>query len=112
MAIYPAFAIHNLSREKGREWSALVGSLRDLPTSDPRVMAFSFTMRKLNRQFPSEDRCHDPLCPVCALDLLEKFNGSEHDLLQLYNKNLQAVSMSISSRRVRTRETLRVAAIA
>jgi hypothetical protein len=104
-ALYPAFGIRQLRDQHGRRWAELVDSLRKLPVSDPRVMAFSYTMRRLGHRM-----CGVPLCALCAAEALESFEGSEDELLALYHQNLHHVQSRIGTRRVR--RLLEVAAIA
>ncbi len=48
-ALYPAFAIDKLLHQRSQRWADLVAWLRTLPVTDPHVMAFTLTMRRLHR---------------------------------------------------------------
>jgi hypothetical protein len=113
MALYPTFAVHTLQKKHGHRWAELVDSVSKLPVSDPRVMAFSYTMRRLNRNLGFErSECHDPLCAVCATEIVKHFRGSEDDLVDMYYQNLHAIKTCIKTRTVRERVPVPVVAIA
>ncbi len=101
--IYPGFGVYKLREQRGIQWRNLVDGLRYLPLSDTRVMAFSYTMRRLRSYLNLEhSSCHKPLCAVCSADVLAQFEGSEDDLMLLYEEALRDIQT-----RIRTRATRR-----
>jgi hypothetical protein len=112
-SLYPLFGISSLRSQRGQRWADLVDWVGKLPGSDPHVMAFTMTIRRLNRMRPAEDKlCADPFCAVCAAQVVASFDGSEQELLDLYYKNLHEIQSTIRTMRVRevVRERVFVAA--
>ncbi|MBN1428504.1 MAG: hypothetical protein JXB07_08965 [Anaerolineae bacterium] len=100
-SFYPLFGINSLRGQRGQRWADLVDWIGKLPGSDPHVMAFTMTIRRLNR-LQSEDRlCPDPFCAVCAAQVVALFDGSEQELLDFYYNNLHEVQSTIRNMRVR-----------
>jgi len=100
---YPEFGIVRLSGSAGRRWADLIEWVKKLPLSDPHTMALTRTIRSLikSRQLDPSLK-HDPLCAACASTTLAAFRGSEEDLISLYHENLNAVTHSIKTMRLRT----------
>ena len=106
---YPAFGVARLRKQKGRRWAELVDTLRTLPQTDSRVMAFTLTIRRLRRsQDLSQNLCRDPFCAICASHVVDKFKGSEQELVKLYYTNLNEIEVTL--RNMPMRQAERVAA--
>lgn len=112
-SFYPLFGMNSLRSQRGQRWADLVDWVGKLPGSDPHVMAFTMTIRRLNRMRPAEEKlCSDPFCAICAAQVVSSFDGSEQELLDLYYRNLNDVQSTIRTMRVRevVRERVVVAA--
>jgi hypothetical protein len=100
--LFPAFGIDRLRRQHGQRWSELVDTLCDLPLSDTRVMAFTSLMRRLRRSHsPEHSLCDDPLCALCASQIVANYDAGEDELLNLYHENLHAIEHRIKTRTLR-----------
>lgn len=110
-SFYPLFGFSSLRSQRGQRWADLVDWVAKLPGSDPHVMAFTMTIRRLNRTRTAENKlCSDPFCAVCAAQVVASFNGSEQELLDLYYRNLNEVQSTV--RTMRVREVVRERAVA
>ncbi|MBN1313040.1 MAG: hypothetical protein JXB30_16630 [Anaerolineae bacterium] len=99
---YPAFGLARLRSRKGQRWAALVDWISTLNESTPEVMAFTLTMRRLNRSHDhSQDVCRDPFCALCATSIVDSFNGGEEALLAAYHANLAEVNHTLATMRMR-----------
>jgi hypothetical protein len=112
-ALYPAFAIDKLLHQRSQRWADLVAWLRTLPVTDPHVMAFTLTMRRLHRYGRLDGTIGgDCLCAVCAAQVVGNFRGSEEELLDFYYKNLDEVNATIKEMRARRAVTRPLAGVA
>jgi len=109
-SFYPLFGINSLRGQRGQRWADLVDWVGTLRGSDPHVMAFTMTIRRLNRLNPEDKLCSDPFCAVCAAQVVALFDGSEQELLNFYYNNLNEVQSAIQNMRVR--EDMRVRKVA
>jgi hypothetical protein len=113
MSLFPGFGVNELRDRRGRRWAELVDTLSELPSTDPRVMAFSLTLRRLSRHLgPGHHLCDDPLCAVCASRIVANYEGEESDLLAMYQGNLRAIERCLETRSIRDRILRKVEAIA
>lgn len=101
LSLYPSFGIRRLRSQREGRWAELVDQISHLPPSDPRVMAFSLTVRRLRRDLGITHTCNDPLCAVCAADILARYRGGEKELINLYNRNLKEMHHAIRAMRIR-----------
>jgi hypothetical protein len=84
-----------------------------LNPTDPQVMALSLTTRRLRRGTNLEHgTCHDPFCAVCAAQVVANFDGTEHELIELYHRNLDEIKLRLSSMRVREVVPMQITAVA
>jgi hypothetical protein len=101
-SFYPLFGVNSLRGQRGQRWADLVDWVGKLPASDAHVMAFTMTIRRLNRQSSSGEKlCSDPFCAVCAAQVVALFDGSEQELLDFYYNNLHEVQSALKNMRVR-----------
>jgi hypothetical protein len=99
---YPEFGIARLTAQHGRRWADLVAWVAGLPGSDPQVMAFTRTLRQVARTTGIRANYHDdPFCATCAADVMDRYPGSEDDLLRLYSRNLREIAHAIKTMRRR-----------
>lgn len=100
---YPAFGLSRLRGQHGHRWADLVDWISQLPESDPQVMAFTLTMRRLRRSLRLDHAiCRDPFCAICSAAVVAGFDGGEDALLALYQRNLDEIARTLAARRVRT----------
>ena len=108
-AFFPASSINLLRAQQGRRWAKLVDRVQSLPVSDPEVIAFSLTLRRLRRRSQLSDKvCRETWCVHCASEILAHYQGSEADLLQMYQQNLAEVKLRVASMRTHRHVQLRV----
>lgn len=99
-AFFPASNINLLRAQQGRRWAKLVDRIQSLSVSDPEVIAFSLTLRRLRRSNQLSDKvCKETWCVHCASEILAHYQGSEADLLQIYQQNLAEVRHRTTSMR-------------
>jgi hypothetical protein len=99
-AFFPASSINLLRAQQGRRWAKLVDHVQSLPVADPEVIAFSLTLRRLRRSNQLGDKvCRETWCVHCASEILAHYQGSEQDLLQMYQQNLAEVKRRTASMR-------------
>ncbi len=109
-AFYPTFGIKSLARKSGRRWSDLIEWISSLDSIDPEVMALSLTTRRLKEMGKlSHELCGDPGCMMCASQVLDKYDGSEEELLTIYYQNLDEINRALGNMRVRAVEIDEVA---
>jgi hypothetical protein len=108
-AFFPASSVNLLRAQQGRRWAKLVDRVQSLPVSDPEVIAFSLTLRRLRRSHQLSDKvCRETWCAHCASEVLAHFQGSESDLLQMYQQNLVEVKLRVASMRTHRHLQVRV----
>ncbi len=96
--LYPDFAVTRLGRQLGNRWAELVEQVSHLPYADPHAMAYSLTMRQLQRLRGAEPReHHNPFCAACAMRLVADFQGGEAALLDVYYENLAEIMRTSSA---------------
>lgn len=98
--MYPYFGVAHLRDQRGRSWAEIVDHVSKLGPADPHVMAFTLTLRRIRKehQLPVS-LCKDPLCAVCAADLLTHYTGSEEDLVRFYFRNYEEIQSTIKHMR-------------
>jgi hypothetical protein len=45
--------------------------------------------------------CEDPNCTICASKVLDHYDGTEEELLELYYQNLNELNRALNNMRVR-----------
>lgn len=102
---YPTYGTRQLQDRYGQSWSDLLFDLDKLPRTHPCVMAYALLIRRLNRQAGSkQSRRIDPLCTLSATKVLAQFNGTERELLKLYQKCLAEVNLTLKAMRHKERK--------
>lgn len=98
VSIYPQCGIDQIRSQQGQGWAELVEWIKTLSISDPHVMAFTLTLRRLQRR-ARLDRllCSDPLCAVCTAEVVTSFNGSEQELLSLYQTHVNEITSTLKN---------------
>src|SRR5688500_7780704 len=84
----------------GQHWAELVDYVAKLPVTDPYVMSLSLTLRRIQKRFDPTQKistCREPLCPTCASDIVERFPGTEQELLELYYRHLDEINLTLKS---------------
>jgi hypothetical protein len=100
-AVYSATGFDHLRNQIGLQWADLVEHITRLPVSDPHVMAFSLTLRRIQRslQHQSSNSSCDPQCKVCASEVASAFQGSEQELIDLYYGHLTEIRSTLKTMR-------------
>ncbi len=107
--LYPGYAANRFCRQAGRRWSELVDWVTSLPRTDPHVMAFTRTLRHINREQAGQKPIgRGPICAVCAARLVDDFQGSEEQLLELYYSNLSEITITLEKMNCKKRPLLQV----
>ena len=98
-SLFPTYALPKLLRVRGRKWARLVKRVASLPETHPEHMAYTFLMRTLDDRLRPEEGhvCMMPGCVTCALDILERYPGSERDLIREYHYALDQVRSYLAS---------------
>ena len=104
---FPSFGLSLFRTQRGQRWADLVDWVAKLPMSDPQVMAMTRTVRQVQRTSDVETSCHEPFCAICASQVIGAFRGSEQELIELYQHNLDTMRTAIAGMRVR--ETVHMA---
>jgi hypothetical protein len=99
--VYSATGFDHLRNQIGLQWADLVEHVTRLPVSDPHVMAFSLTLRRIQRSFHHQrsNSSQDPLCKVCANEVASAFQGSEQELIDLYYHHLAEIRTTLKTMR-------------
>lgn len=95
--LFPTFALPKLGRMRGRKWARMVERVADLSATHPEHMAYTLMMRRLTQIVGARDAhlCFEPGCVTCALDVLERYQGSERELMQEYHATLNEVKVFV-----------------
>lgn len=95
-SLYPHFGVARLREQHGYRWGDIVDEIHALHVTDPRVMAFTMTIKKIRKQHDlAASLCHEPFCAVCTAEILEHFGGSEEDLIHAYFGNLFEIQQTL-----------------
>jgi hypothetical protein len=114
-SLYPHFGIAKLREQHGQQWAEIVDHIRTLSVTDPYVMAFTLTVKRIRKQNKlATSQCKDPLCAVCIAEVLEYFSGSEEELVTFYFNNLHEIQQTVKlmHRQAKPQGALRVGAAA
>ena len=105
--LYPGYFTNRFRHQAGRRWSELVDWVTTLPRTDPHVIAFTRTLRKLHQEQTGHSPIgRGPICAVCAAKLLDNYQGSEDQLLELYYHNLSEINTAIKMMNCKKRPLL------
>src|SRR5687768_13950609 len=95
-SFYPHYGVAKLREQHGCRWGDLIEQVRALNVTDPRVMAFTLTVKKIRKQHRlSTSLCKDPFCAVCTAEVLEHYRGSEDELIHYYYGSLREVQQTM-----------------
>lgn len=99
--IFPARAIAALKDLRGPLWRNLVARLGPLPAHDPEVQAFVLMIARLaNCAQCSFDTFRAMQgCVSCARRVVERFRGSDEELLRQYRLTLEEVQAAQQGQR-------------
>jgi hypothetical protein len=110
---YPAFGVEKLRGHIGQQWADLVEYVSKLPVTDPNVMALSLTVRRIQKHFGHQSTtCREPLCPVCAADIMAAFPGTEQDLIEMFYTHLEEINATVKAMQRQPRPSLRQVSVA
>ncbi len=91
--LFPPKIIPSLRDACGAEWRSLVEQVKALDEADPRSLAFSLMMIRLNGCLECEADSYRAMrgCGACALQTVKRYRTSEAELLKLYSAALKDV---------------------
>ena len=92
--LFPAHLISSLRDLRGEEWRSLVDRVSALPETHPDSLAFVLMMIELDGCLKCNSNNYKFLrgCYLCATQTVQSYKGSDHDLINLYNKARQELS--------------------
>ncbi len=92
--LFPPTSIPRLARARGLAWRELVDQVVAAPADDPQNLAFSLLMIRLDGCLGCEMDSYRALrgCTACAQQTLQRFKGTDEDLLARYRKALDDIS--------------------
>ncbi len=91
--MFPPKVIPSLREACGPEWQDLVDRITRLDETDPRSLAFSLMMIRLNGCLDCETDSYRAMrgCAACALQTVRRYRANERELLRLYGLALKDV---------------------
>jgi hypothetical protein len=96
--LFPAHLISSLRELRGDEWRALVDRVAALPETHPDSLAFVLMMIELDGCLKCNSNNYKFLrgCFLCATQTVQSFKGSDGDLLELYGKARQDLTLHLT----------------
>jgi hypothetical protein len=96
--LFPAHLISSLRELRGEEWRALVDRVAALPETHPDSLAFVLMMIELDGCLRCNSNNYKFLrgCFLCATQMVQSYKGSDGDLLELYNRAKQDLSVHLT----------------
>jgi hypothetical protein len=84
--LFPPRLIRDLKDLRGDEWRELVESIAALPETHPDTLAFCLMMIRLNSCLNCFSGSYRFMrgCELCAQQTITRFQGSDEDLIALY----------------------------
>ncbi len=84
--LFPFRVVPGLRESRGEKWQALVENIMGRPETDPDALAFNLLMIRLDGCLACHADSYRALrgCTFCARQSLNRFKGSDEDLLQLW----------------------------
>lgn len=97
--LFPPTAIPRLARARGGVWRELVDRVAATPPEDPRSLAFSLLMIRLDGCLGCEMDSYRAMrgCTACAQQTLQRFKGTDEDLLVRYHKALDDITAYLTT---------------
>lgn len=97
--LFPAHLISSLRdlREDEEEWKALVDRVAVLPETHPDSLAFVLMMIELDGCMKCNSNNYKFLrgCFLCATQTVQSFKGTDHDLLEMYEKAKKVLDVQL-----------------
>jgi hypothetical protein len=95
--LFPAHMISSLRDLRGEEWQALVDRVSALPETHPDNLAFVLMMVELDGCMRCNSNNYKFLrgCYLCATQTVQSFKGSDQELLDMYNRAKQELSLQL-----------------
>ena len=86
--LFPPHLIPDLRDLRGEEWRKLVSHVASLPETHPDTLAFCLMMIRLNACLGCVSGSYRFMrgCEQCAQQTISRYQGSDEELLALYNK--------------------------
>ncbi len=98
--LFPVNVIPTLRNARGEEWLALIDSLKPLSEDDARTLGFCLSMINLNGCIDCETDSYRAMrgCDQCSLQTLQRFKGTDNELLVKYRQSIADVQTFLSQR--------------
>jgi len=95
--LFPAHMIGSLRDLRGEEWRALVDRVSALPETHPDNLAFVLMMVELDGCMRCNSNNYKFLrgCYLCATQTVQSFKGSDQELLDMYDRAKQELSLQL-----------------
>jgi hypothetical protein len=95
--LFPAHLIPSLRELRGEEWRELVDRVAALPETHPDSLAFVLMMIELDGCLKCNSNNYKFLrgCYLCATQAVQSFKGTDGDLLDLYQRAKQELSLHL-----------------
>lgn len=95
--LFPAHMIGSLRDLRGEEWQALVDRVSALPETHPDNLAFVLMMVELDGCMRCNSNNYKFLrgCYLCATQTVQSFKGSDQELLDMYDRAKQELSLQL-----------------
>lgn len=93
--LFPAHLISSLRELRGEEWQTLVDRVSGLPETHPDSLAFVLMMIELDGCLKCNSNNYKFLrgCFLCATQTVQSYKGSDQELLDLYTKAQEELSL-------------------
>jgi len=84
--LFPSYVIPSLLNTRGERWELLVKEIAFLETDSLEVLAFTLTMARIGNCVFCNSSSYRAMqgCHQCARQALNRFRGSDDDLVDLY----------------------------
>jgi hypothetical protein len=85
--LFPAYVIPSLINTRGERWQLLVQQIALLKPDSLEILAFTLTMVRIGNCVYCNSDSYRAMhgCRQCARQALNRFRGSDEDLVDLYN---------------------------
>ena len=95
--LFPAHLISSLRELRGEDWRALVDRISVLPETHPDSLAFVLMMIELNGCLRCNSNNYKFLrgCFLCATQTIQSFKGSDDELVELYQRAQQTITLHL-----------------
>ena len=95
--LFPAHLISILRDLREEEWRNLVGRVAALPETHPDSLAFVLMMIELDGCLKCNSNNYKFLrgCYLCATQTVQSFKGSDHELLEMYERAKEELNLRL-----------------